>query len=163
MAIPEALKRTLGRALGQVPSGVFIISAVYEGNGDAQLASWVQQAAFEPPCITLALGKARSILPVIRNSKRFAVSILAEADRGLMKRYARGVEAGGDPFAGVGIVKSPGGIPVMAEALGYLDCTVVQCCEFGADHDLVIGQVVAGEVLKEAKPFVHLRSNGFHY
>ncbi|MGE5609197.1 MAG: flavin reductase family protein [Bacillota bacterium] len=163
MAIPEPLKHTVGRVLGQIPSGVFIISAVHEGNGDAQLASWIQQAAFEPPCITVALGRTRSILPIIRGSGRFAISILGEADRGLMKRYARGVQAGEDPFADVRTLNSPGGIPVMAEALGYLDCSVLRCCEFGADHDLVIGQVMAGELLKEAKPFVHIRNNGFHY
>jgi flavin reductase (DIM6/NTAB) family NADH-FMN oxidoreductase RutF len=34
----------------------------------------------------------------------------------------------------------------------------------GGDHRIFLGSIVGGGVLREdAKPFVHLRRNGFHY
>ena len=47
----------IGPVLGRTPSGVFILTA---SSGDGQetgmLASWVQQASFDPPAITVAVN-----------------------------------------------------------------------------------------------------------
>ncbi|MBC8108463.1 MAG: hypothetical protein H7Z14_17895, partial [Anaerolineae bacterium] len=44
-------KLPIGKALGRIPSGVFVLTAAHAGERMAMLASWVQQAAFEPPAI----------------------------------------------------------------------------------------------------------------
>jgi flavin reductase (DIM6/NTAB) family NADH-FMN oxidoreductase RutF len=31
------------------------------------------------------------------------------------------------------------------------------------DHDLFLGRVLAGELLDEGQPMVHIRKNGLHY
>jgi flavin reductase (DIM6/NTAB) family NADH-FMN oxidoreductase RutF len=163
MAVSEEIKHTLGRPLGRIPSGLFIVSASHEGKSSAMLGSWVQQAAFDPPAISIAIGKDREVLDLIRSSGRVAVSILGENDSALMKRYARGIKAGEDAFAGVNTLTTPGGIPVLADALGYLEGEVIQTVDFGADHVLLIARVTAGQLLKDAMPFQHTRGNGFHY
>src|SRR5918999_987649 len=57
MAISEQLKQTVGKALGRVPSGVFILTAAHNGESAAMMASWVQQAAFDPPAVSIAMAK----------------------------------------------------------------------------------------------------------
>src|SRR5437870_1014997 len=119
--VSDEVRNTIGKALGRIPSGLFILTASHEGRSSAMLASWVQQCAFEPPAISVALAKDRPIYELVRESKAFAVSIVPEGDTTLMKKYARGVPAGQDPFAGVRIQSAPSGGVVLADALAWLD------------------------------------------
>jgi flavin reductase (DIM6/NTAB) family NADH-FMN oxidoreductase RutF len=153
----------LGKAIGRIPSGVYILTAQHESRRGAILASWVQQASFDPPALSVAMGKQRGILESIQVSKQFALSIIPEDDKSLMKHYARPIAEDADPFAGVRVIDSPGGLPLLADALAWLECRLISTCEFGADHLLLVGQIVAGEILKEGKPFMHVRGNGSHY
>jgi flavin reductase (DIM6/NTAB) family NADH-FMN oxidoreductase RutF len=127
------------------------------------LASWVQQAGFEPPIVTVALGRQRQANSLIRASGLFAISILGEADHALMRKYARGVGPREDAFAGVSVLRTPQGLPVLGDALAYLECRLLQVCDLAADHELLIGQVLSGTLLNDGRPFVHVRGNGFHY
>jgi flavin reductase (DIM6/NTAB) family NADH-FMN oxidoreductase RutF len=153
----------LGKAIGRIPSGVYVLTARHENRTGAILASWVQQASFDPPTLSIALAKGRAIGESIRASKQLALSIVPEDDKSLMKHYARPMPDDADPFAGVRVIDSPGRLPVLADALAWLECRVISTCDFGGDHEIIIAQIVAGEILREGKPFMHVRGNGFHY
>lgn len=163
MAISEELKQTVGKALGRIPSGVFILTAAHAGDATAMMASWVQQAAFDPPAVSIAMAKGRPIAQMIRASNRLALSVIPDGDSTLMKRYARGVKPGDDPFANVETIPTPGGIPAMKTALAWLECRLIHTCDFGGDHDLLIAEVVAGAILNPGQAFMHQRGSGFHY
>jgi len=163
MAIPDDLKKLLARPLGKIPSGVYLLTAAHDGQQQVMLASWVQQAAFDPPCISVAIGNDRAILEPIRQSGRFAISILPENDTTLMKRFARGTASHADPFADLPTVKTPNGLPAPASALAWLECDVVQMFSFDADHLIIIGKLTAAQLLNEGQPFTHIRGSGFHY
>jgi 3-hydroxy-9,10-secoandrosta-1,3,5(10)-triene-9,17-dione monooxygenase reductase component len=160
----EDVKRQIGRAIGRVPSGVFILTAQHNDQPVAMMASWVQQAAFEPPVVTVAVAKQRPITDSIRRAKRFALSVLAEHNSlSLMKKYARGISPNEDPFQGVATLETPAGVPVLADALAWLDCSLLSVCDYHADHELFIGEVTAGDILKDGAALTHQRGNGFHY
>src|SRR5215208_979195 len=103
MPVSDEFKHTVGKAIGRIPSGVFILTAAAGDKGDAtaMMASWVQQVAFDPPALSVAVAKGRVIGDMIRASKKFSLSIIPEGDTMLMKRYARGIKPGEDAFAGV--------------------------------------------------------------
>ena len=159
----DELKHSIGKALGRVPSGVFILTARQNDQASAMMASWVQQASFQPPTVSIAIAKDRPIFELIRASKQCVLSVVPENDTSLMKRYARGVKSGEDPFSGVKTIETTIGIPALAAALAYLELRVVQTCDFGGDHDLVIAEVTNGKLLRDGTSFTHLRGNGFHY
>jgi 3-hydroxy-9,10-secoandrosta-1,3,5(10)-triene-9,17-dione monooxygenase reductase component len=165
MHVPDQIKLTIGRALGRIPSGVFILTtSASDGEPLAMMASWVQQASFQPPSVCVAIAKERPAHAALSNvGATFALSVVPEGDTSLMKKYARGIPAGADPFDGVHITRTERGATVLADALAYLECRVTKTCDFGGDHDIVIAQVAAGEMLKEGASFTHLRGNGFHY
>jgi flavin reductase (DIM6/NTAB) family NADH-FMN oxidoreductase RutF len=163
MSVSEEMKRQLAKPIGRIPSGVYILTASHNGQNQAMLASWVQQAAFDPPCVSIALAKGRPISATIRDSGRLCLSILADGDSILMKKYARGIPPTEDPFAGVRTLQTPAGLPALADALAYLECRVLSSHDFNADHELLVAEITAAEILKEGGPFVHVRGNGFHY
>ena len=159
----DEAKLAIGKALGKVPSGVYILTAASGDHHVAMLASWVQQASFDPPCLSIAVAKDRPILDVIRKSSRIALSVLPEKDTTLMKKYARGFAPGEDAFAGMDILTTPGGLRAMNASLAWLECKVIKECDFGADHLIVVAEVTAGAMLRDGQPSVHVRGSGFHY
>ena len=163
MAVSEELKQTVGKALGRIPSGVFILTAGRGADAAAMMASWVQQASFEPPTVSIALAKGRPIADLIKSTKTLGLSIVPENDTTLMKRYARGIKPGEDPFHDVETIATPGGIPVMKNALAWLEGRVISTCDFGGDHELIIAEVTHGLLLHPGQSFTHQRGSGFHY
>src|SRR5207248_2071384 len=96
ISMSDELKQSIGKALGRIPSGVFVLTAQHAGAKAAMLASWVQQAAFDPPALSVALAKGRPIADFIRGSRKFALSIVPQDDSSLMRRYARALAPDAD-------------------------------------------------------------------
>jgi len=160
------LRHAIGRALGRIVSGVYLMSAGHPGSNPApvvMLASWVQQAAFDPPSVSVALAKGRPIAALLAEHKTFVLSVLGQNDTSLMKKYARGVPPGVDPFDGVATHITPSGATYFPDALSYLECRLLQRLDFGGDHEILIGEVVSGAILRDGPSFTHLRGNGFRY
>jgi flavin reductase (DIM6/NTAB) family NADH-FMN oxidoreductase RutF len=161
--VPDHLKMTVGKALGRVPSGVFIMTTRHGGQALVMMASWVQQAAFNPPAVSIAMQKDRPMRQALQGGASFALAVVGEGDTSLMKKYARGIPPGQDPFEGVESIQTPAGLMVPAAALAWLECSVLNALEFGGDHELVVARVTDGAVLREGTSFMHVRGNGFHY
>jgi flavin reductase (DIM6/NTAB) family NADH-FMN oxidoreductase RutF len=163
MKISDELKKTVGKALGRIPSGVFILTAGLGEGATAMMASWVQQASFVPPVVSVGVAKDRPIEQIIEREKAFALSVLGEHDHALMKKYARGVGTGPAAFEGVKARQGDNGAMILEGALAYLECRLTNICEYGGDHKIIVGEVTAGKLLRDGPSFVHLRGSGFHY
>jgi flavin reductase (DIM6/NTAB) family NADH-FMN oxidoreductase RutF len=163
MTPPEDIKQAIGRALGRVPSGLFVLAARENERDVAVLVSWAQQAAFDPPSVSIAVTKGRGGREVIERTKRCALAVIPQDDLSLMKKYARGLKPDEAPFEGLEIITTPAGQPVPANALAWLDLSLVSVCDFGADHDLLLATVTAGAVLRDGDAYAHQRKNGFRY
>jgi len=159
----ESIEAAVGKAVGRIPSGVYILTTIHHGRPEVMMASWVQQAGFEPLCVSIAVQKERPIRQALLSSRRFALAVLPQDDTSLMKKYARGVPPGQEPFEGIEVLNTPRGLPVPAGALAWLECELMQACDFGGDHELHVARVTAGQVLREGKSFTHLRGSGTHY
>ncbi len=153
----------LGAALGRLPSGLYILTARDGDRATGMLASWVQQAGFEPPMLTVAVKQDRYLRDWLHDSGRFALSQVAAGQKGLLRHFARGFPPEADAFEGLAIAHQASGGPVLAEALAWLDAEVVGHLD-GADHRIFLARVVDGALLDhDAEPMLHVRHNGFHY
>lgn len=159
----DATKDGIGAALGRIPSGLFIVTACHEDRATGMLASWVQQVCFEPPMITLSIAKGRPIMPLISESRQFALCQLPQDDRLLLRKFASGIEVGDNPFLGLETIDTPSGLPILAGSLSYLECELSCHMDVEGDHDLFVGKVFAGAKLGVTDPYVHTRENGFSY
>ncbi|MDX2035105.1 MAG: flavin reductase family protein [Isosphaeraceae bacterium] len=158
----------LNHALGRIPSGIFIltVSDPSGGRGTGMLASWVQQAGFSPPMLTVALGRDRFVRDWIRASGRFALNQVRAGDKSLVKHFGRGFAPDADAFEGLALFEpsASGAPPILGDALAYL---VVEprgeVDVAGTDHVVVLGEVVDGRLLSEGDPMTHIRKVGSHY
>jgi flavin reductase (DIM6/NTAB) family NADH-FMN oxidoreductase RutF len=155
----------IAAALGRIPSGLFIVTARHEERSSGMLASWVQQACFSPPMVSLALAKGRPIMPLISDSRRFALCQLQKDDRALLRKFAGGVEpTDNNPFLGMELAESRLGLPLPSSALAFFECELVCHMDVEGDHDLFVGRIVHGGLLPPTRePHVHLRENGLRY
>lgn len=150
------------QALGRIPSGLYVVASRSPAGEIGFLASLVQQVGLKPPTVMVAVGLDRSILDTLRSERRFTVSVLDPASKGLMAAFLRRQPPGTSPFEGLRLGASPGGLPYLADALAWLECQ--WSGEYPlADHVAVFGEVSAGALLREGDPLVHLRKNGLGY
>jgi flavin reductase (DIM6/NTAB) family NADH-FMN oxidoreductase RutF len=152
----------VARALGRIPSGLFIVTTLENGRPSGFLGSFLMQVGFEPPTLCIAIGKSRPQLADIRASGRFAISVLDPKSRPLMAPFARKSPDGASPFDGIALSKTPAGLAALSDALAWLECRVVGEHATG-DHVVVFGEVTAGDVAREGEPCTHVRKNGLSY
>jgi len=66
----------IATALGRIPSGLFVISWRHDGVDRTMLASWVMQAGFSPPAVSVAVAPTRELVAAIDRGIPFVVNIL---------------------------------------------------------------------------------------
>lgn len=158
----EGTGDSLAAALGRIPSGLFVLTARGGDRETGMLASWVQQCSFDPPQLTVAVRKGRSVLDWLADGAPFVVNVIPEAGKGLVAHFGRGFEAGEPAFDGLEVRRGGETPPVLLASHAYLACRVVARHDAG-DHVLVVGRVEAGEVLHHGGPITHVRKNGLKY
>ena len=82
-------KEKIGPALGKLPSGVYIATSILDGEEIGMLASFVEQAGFEPPMITVALSSGRRLVTAIEQSGLIGINVLGDEDARLMKPFTQ--------------------------------------------------------------------------
>lgn len=152
----------IAAAIGRLPSGIFVLTARHGDRETGMLASWVQQAAFVPPMVSVAIKQGRFISDWISASRCFAVSILTDEQKFILSIFGAGFEPDEPAFGDLEIERHQTGCPILSDALAYLDCRVVHEVLAG-DHRLFLGEVLAGGVLHDDRPMVHIRRSGRHY
>jgi flavin reductase (DIM6/NTAB) family NADH-FMN oxidoreductase RutF len=153
----------LARALGRIPTGLYVAATRTGGAPVGFVASLLVQTGFDPPTVALAVARARPHLAALRASQRFAVSILDAQSRGLMGAFFKAYPPGRGPFDQVENDAAPGGSPVLRGALAWLECEVSGEYDGGGDHVVLFARVTHGRVARPGDPAVHLRKNGLDY
>lgn len=157
----------LAIALGRIPSGLFVVTWREGGRDRGMLASWVMQAGFAPPTISIAVAPGRDLLGAIDSGTPFVVNVLADTQRNLLARFGKPATAGEEPFAGLAVHRAQCGAATVDGAAAWLECMPVSQPPDPAgdpgDHALVLARVIAAGAGGDLAPLVHLRKNGLRY
>ncbi|MBD2340622.1 flavin reductase [Calothrix sp. FACHB-156] len=152
------------QAVGRIIGSLCVVTAKQDDISSAMLASWVAQASFNPPGLTIAVAKDRAVETLTHTGNKFVLNILKEGNHlGLMKHFLKPFGPAQDRFAGVSFEETENGTPLLNDALAYLECSVQNRLESG-DHWLVYATVESGKVLnQDGVTAVHHRKSGTHY
>jgi hypothetical protein len=66
-------------AMGRVVGSLCVVTAKDEDASSAMLASWISQASFDPPGLTIAVKKDRAIDDLLIIGNKFNVSMVPES------------------------------------------------------------------------------------
>jgi flavin reductase (DIM6/NTAB) family NADH-FMN oxidoreductase RutF len=157
-------KESIAPALGKLVSGLYIISLKSPEAETGFLASWVQQAGFEPPMLTIAFNKERKHhFDVLTAGGKLVVNIMAKENGKTMSRFFKPAPETGSIFDELETFTGVSGVPILKDSLGYLECKYRSELESG-DHIIVLAEVVNGGINNsELQPSTHIRPDGFKY
>lgn len=152
------------RAVGNIPSGLFIVAASDEtGKIDGYLASWVQQVSFDPLMVSIAIKPGRPCYDHIVNGRAFTINVVGEHNKNIMKHFWGGYDPQKNPFDEISFERNEDGGIVLNDAKSAIVCQMSSMQEPG-DHELVMAEVKASYTNEEqAGPAIHLRKSGKDY
>lgn len=152
------------QAVGRVIGSLCVVSAM---NGDAEsamVASWVSQASFVPPGITLAVAKDRALESLILPGSKFILNVLGEGkSSSIMKQLLKPFKPGEPRFEGLKTKQGSSGGRILLDAISWMECTVTSRMESG-DHWVLYATVEDGQ-LQDDKTLtaLHYRKTGARY
>lgn len=131
--------RELRTALGCYPTGVAIIATLSpEGRAVGLTVNSFASVSMDPPLVLWGLAQRSPSLPAFDGATHFSVSVLAEDQEALCRRFAN--PAVPDKFAGIDTVPGAHGIPLVGGAVAQFECRK-ESRMVGGDHVVFVGQV----------------------
>ncbi len=156
-------REPIGAALANLPGGVWVLTSDQEERRMGMLVGWVQQMCFEPAMVTVAIAKGKAIMPLISESRRFALCQIGDADRVMHRKFSQEPEPHEDPFLGFELVHPRQvGLPILKTSVGYVECELSCHMDVEGDHDLFVGRIISAARFG-GEPIVRLRESGFEY
>jgi flavin reductase (DIM6/NTAB) family NADH-FMN oxidoreductase RutF len=146
--------RVLRSVCGLYVTGVTVITTGDELNAAGTTVNSFTSVSLDPPLILFCLHKESRLRDVLKESGMFVVNLLAEQQEPVSRAFARRDTA---EFATVEHHRSVGGVPILSEAMAFLECR--QAGEIdGGDHVIVLGEVIDLGVLDpDPSPLVFFR------
>lgn len=126
------------RAMGRFTTGVAVVSAD-DGDGEpcGMTISSLTSISLDPAIVLVSLTHGSRTTDAVDARGRFAVSILSSRQEAVARRFAT---RGGARFEGLPSDRTGLGLPVVADALAHLECTVHSAHDIG-DHRVFYGDV----------------------
>lgn len=134
--------------------GVYIISTLDGERAIGCVANSVMQITSSPATIAVSMNHDNYTNSCIKNSGKFAVSILTEeSDPELIGRF--GFQSGKEvnKFDGIEAITKEE-ISVISDACGYIVCKVIDQMETET-HTVFLGEVLDADVLKNEEPMTY--------
>jgi len=152
----------VAKAIGRIPSGCSILTVRTDDDRTGMLASWVQQAAFTPPVISVAVHEDRPIRGLIDRARGFALNLLGESPGAMFQHFGKGFAPGEEAFAGLRTRDVEFGVEI-PDRIARLSCKLVASQKAG-DHVVYFGEVVSASADESPPaPYVHIRKSGASY
>lgn len=136
--MPDA--QTFRQAWGRFATGVSIVTTLTpDGEVHGMTANGINSVSLDPLLVLVCAGHTTSSYPMIQESGRFAISILAEDQRDIAEYYARPTDqkTGDLDFT---LSQTDRGSAFVDGSLAQMDCKVVTEHVAG-DHTIFIGEV----------------------
>jgi flavin reductase (DIM6/NTAB) family NADH-FMN oxidoreductase RutF len=134
------------------PSGVAVVTVDSDGQRLGLTVGSLVSLSLQPPLVGVAIARQAAMHELLREAGGFAVSLLARGQESLAQHFARGVP----PIAlwhGIAVREGAAGAPLLAGALGWLECRASGECPAG-DHTFFVGEVMSVEAGPPAPPLV---------
>lgn len=139
------------RALGQFATGITVVTGRDpEGRPFGLTVSSFTSVSLAPPLVLFCLATRSELNAPLGQTRLFGVSVLSEEQEGWSTRFAT---PGIDRFAGVEPVEAAHGVPLVPDALVWLECRVTDVYP-GGDHSIYLGEVLRLEV-RPGRPLLY--------
>jgi flavin reductase (DIM6/NTAB) family NADH-FMN oxidoreductase RutF len=145
------------RIFGQFATGVTVVTTKRGDQFHGMTANAVTSLSLDPALVLVAVDKRAGMHAALCESHFFALNILSETQEHLSRRFAM---TGAKEFGDILTSTAETGALIFVEALAWVDCRLKEVLP-GGDHDIFIGEIVAGALGKEGRPLLYF-SGKYH-
>ena len=146
----------LRKLMRRFPSGISVVTVDAEPQPLGLTLGSLVALSLEPPLVGISIGLQSALHEPLRQAGAFAISLLAADQEAIAQHFARS----GVPLVALwrGIETRPSGVgaPLLAGALGWLECRTWARYAAG-DHTLFLGEVLAVEEGEPGLPLLYLQ------
>ncbi len=146
--------------LGMMTYGVYVLTTKVKDKYSAATVTWVSQASFDPPMISVCLKRNSGAYSLVKEKKEFILHMLSEEQKDVASNFFTSTELEDDKLNGEAF-KLIDGLPVLNVAPSYIHCSVLETLEIG-DHPLFLCEVDSVNLKNSVKP-LELRRTGWKY
>lgn len=144
-------------ALGHFLTGVTIVTTVDAAGGPVGMtANAFTAVSLDPPLVLVCVARTASSHGAMHQAERYAVHILTDGQRHVSAAFARSAAEGARKFDQVQWSFGQTGLPLLADYLARVECTVVARLELG-DHVGYVGRVDATAANGRGEPLAFFR------
>jgi flavin reductase (DIM6/NTAB) family NADH-FMN oxidoreductase RutF len=151
-----ALSDDFKEALASWASGVSVVATRAGGLVYGLTVSSFTSLSLEPPLILVCLATRNKLPAMIRESGRFAVSVLAAEQDAASAAFSRSGREATPTFVGVDEDRTSAGMPVVRDAMVHICCELHNEMLVG-DHMIVVGKVVEARTRHDREPLLYHR------
>ena len=148
MAFDPQLQR---RIFGRFATGVTVVTTRRGEQLHGMTANAVTSLSLDPPLVLVAVDRRAAMHPALHKGQCFALNILGEEHEHLSRRFAM---SGPKDLSDLNLTTSVTGAPILADAIGWVDCRITQVLP-GGDHDIFVGEILAGEHTEQGRPLLY--------
>lgn len=145
------------------PRQTILVTCRWQGKDNIITMDWHTPLSFNPMMYAISVGKTRYSLELIRQSRVFVVNFMIKDYEKEVLYCGRHSGKNLDKFTKTNLEKEGAekiDCPRIKQALGFLECQVVDEIEIG-DHVLFIAQVVSSGLKAQGKRLFHLWGDKF--
>mgnify|MGYP001792359515 FL=1 len=152
------------QAVGRIVGSVCVLTAKQGEASTGMLGSWVSQATFDPPGISLAIAKDRAVETLLYPGSKFVLNIIGEGNQqDYVKHFRKSFAPGEDRFSNFTTTEADNGGIILADGIAYLECSASKRMECG-DHWVIYATVDNGKLMQaDTVTAIHRRKAGNHY
>ena len=140
--------------------GVYILSSVNEGEYCVSTITWVSQASFEPPMISVCIKRNSASYEIVKKRGEFILHLLGDNQKELASTFFKPTIFENEKLNGQEFSLA-NNLPLLKDIPAYIQCKVVEILENG-DHPLFLSEVVDAKINNDSDP-LELRKTGWTY
>jgi flavin reductase (DIM6/NTAB) family NADH-FMN oxidoreductase RutF len=142
------------RILGHWGSGVAVV-ATRAANGKlcGLTANAVASVSLDPALVLVCVEHTADTHDCIREAGVFSINVLDSTQERMARRFSAWQV--GTKFEGIAFHAETTGVPILDDALAWIECRVTAEHD-GGDHTIFVGEVLAGDA-REGIPLIYYR------
>ena len=148
------------QSLRMLSYGVYILSSVNEGEYCVSTITWVSQASFEPPMISVCIKRNSASYEIVKKRREFILHLLGDNQKELASTFFKPTIFENEKLNGQEF-SLENNLPLLKDVPAYIQCKVVEILENG-DHPLFLAELVDAKINNNSDP-LELRNTGWTY
>ncbi len=145
------------------PRQIILVTSRYRGKDNIITLAWHMPTSFHPGMYAISVGKTRFSHDLISNSGVFCVNFVSGEYKNAIEVCGSVSGRAAEKFDGSGLDREECekiDCPRIRQALGFLECKVVNSVETG-DHTIFAGKVLHSGFKKAGKRLYHIEGLDF--